>query len=131
MNDYLRLPHDAPRLTLRHVVSVGAILLLIVGIIGYIGFQGRYFLLGPQIYITEDVPFRSSERTVTIGGTTRNITHITLNGRQIFTNPEGVFRETVVLGPSINTITISARDRYGRVRSVERTVVFYSDDLIQ
>ncbi len=131
MNETLQLPSDAPRVTLRQVLGVGIILLLLLSIIGYIGFQGRYFLLGPQIYITEDVPYRSGERTVTIGGHTRNITHLTLNGRQIFTNPEGVFYETVVLGPSVNTITISATDRYGRIRNVERLVVYYPDDLIQ
>lgn len=51
---------------------------------------------------------------IEIEGKALNISYITLNDRQIFTNEEGIFKEKLLLSYGYNVITISAKDRFGR-----------------
>lgn len=91
---------------------LGAIFLLIVG---YSLFQARFIIIGPQITVAYPQDGESVEGNVfTMEGTARNISWISLNDRQIFTDDEGWWSEKLVVREGISTITISARDRFGR-----------------
>lgn len=100
------------------------VLLLTLGLLTYIAYQARFLLIGPQITITDASQGTVGERVVTIEGTVRNIARISLNGKQIYTDPEGFFREAVVLGTGYNLITIAATDRYGRSTTVKHEYVY-------
>mgnify|MGYP005867130801 CR=1 FL=1 len=102
--------------------------LLTLLLLGYIGYQARFFLLGPQITIVEAPASPSTDRVVEIEGTAKNIVGITLNGREIFTDPGGNFRERVVLQQGLNTITIEAIDRFDRSTRVHKEYVYLDEE---
>lgn len=108
---------------LRNVLLVGLSACLALVLLAYLVYQARFLILGPQVTLIETGGSPTAAQTVVLEGAAQNITHMTLNGRPIFTNQEGVFRETLVLQEGYNLITIVAKDRYGRERSVTHEYV--------
>ncbi|MFC1731271.1 hypothetical protein ACFL6I_13135 [candidate division KSB1 bacterium] len=89
--------------------------LLIIAILGYTYFQMQNLVTGPVINISEPqngATLTSSQIEVT--GTTKNISSINLNDRQIFIDESGVFGEKLLLSPGYNIITLRAEDKFGR-----------------
>ncbi len=111
-------------LTARTIFLSSLGLLGTAALIFYTLFQARFMIQGPQITITQGIPVSSNERIVTIAGIAKNITKITLNGRQIFTDEYGGFTEALVLENGYTIATIAAVDRYGRETSVAQPVVY-------
>lgn len=97
--------------------------MLAVALLAYLVYQARFLILGPQITLTETGGSPTSAQTVVLEGKADNITHMTINGRSIFTDQTGAFQETLVLNQGYNLITIVARDRYGRKREVTHEYV--------
>lgn len=97
----------------------------------YVLFQARFLILGPQIDI--ETP-RDAEEVVdpllTISGTAHNVAWLTLNGRQIFTDEEGLWSEKLLLSPGISIMTVSGRDRFGRERVRQVRVILLKPDPI-
>jgi|SRR6056297_2147051 len=101
------------------VVLIGALFVLV-----YIIFQARFLIIGPQIILTAELPMRQNERQITLTGQTNNISHLQLNGRNIFTDPQGAFSTTVTLQNGYTQVTLQAADRYGRTTTVTREFVY-------
>ena len=112
------------RLELKSVVAYSLAVVVSVVVVGYILFQARFLVIGPQIVLTKELPAVANERTVTLVGRTANITNLTLNGRTIYTDEQGTFSESLVLENGYTIMMLRAHDRFGRERSVERTVVY-------
>ncbi len=113
-----------PKLEFRTVLVIILTLLLIVGISGYILFQARFLIAGPQIELLEVPDTLQNARKITLSGRAYNITHLWLNDRQIFTNEAGYFKEAVVLENGYTVTTLKAKDRFGRETRVERPFVY-------
>ncbi len=111
--------HLTLRKTLAYVVTFSIITLLVA----YVTYQARFVIAGPtlEIYTTDTV---TNERTVTLEGQAHNIVSIELNGRAIYTNERGYFKETLVLENGYTIATVRAKDRYGRITSTERSFVY-------
>jgi hypothetical protein len=118
-----RSDHLTLHVTLKYVVGT----LLFVLFLWYILFQARLLIGGPKITLLHDLATIQDRRTVIIEGTAQNVTQITLNGRDIFVSPNGVFNETLVLQDGYTIMTIEARDRYGRTTSLSRSLVYEND----
>lgn len=114
----------ASKLELKSVVTYCLAVVALVLVVGYILFQARFLVIGPQIVLTQALPAVANERTVTLVGQTANITNLTLNGRTIYTDENGHFKESLVLENGYTIMMLRAHDRFGRERSVERTVVY-------
>lgn len=85
-------------------------------IAAYALFQARYLILGPRISI--DMPKNESmvdAGVLMVKGTAKNITHLSLNDRQIYTDTEGHFEEKLIAQKGINIMKLRALDRFGRV----------------
>jgi len=95
-----------------------------VCLLAYITWQARFLLMGPQIMLVAEPPRVSNERIITLEGSARNIAKITLNGRQIFTDPTGNFKEALVLENGYTIATIAATDRYGRTTTLMRPFMY-------
>ncbi len=92
-------------------VSLGAIAL----VLGYGALKAKDWAQGPRLavsYPADGSSFRDS--LVSIRGTARNISFLTLNGGKIFTDESGAYDEKVLLSPGYNVVTIEAQDRFGR-----------------
>lgn len=112
------------RLSLRTVLLALAIGLGLVLFVSYVAFQARFLLQGPVITLLDEPAIVQHERVVVLSGSVRNITRLTLNGRQIFTNQYGYFDEALVLENGYTIATLAATDRYGRETTVTRPFVF-------
>ena len=89
--------------------------ILLVAILGYTYFQMQNIVTGPVITITE--PKNGAVLTsshIEVIGTTKNISNINLNDRQIFIDESGAFKEKLLLSPGYNIITLRAKDKFGR-----------------
>jgi len=92
-----------------------AFILLIVGILGYTYFQMQNIIIGPVITVSDPTNGASlASSRVEVIGTTRNISSINLNDRQIFIDEKGDFKEKLLLSPGYNIITLRAEDKFGR-----------------
>lgn len=97
----------------------------------YILFQARFLILGPQITIeTPQDAQEVVEPILTISGTAHNVAWLTLNGKQIFTDEEGLWSEKLLLSPGISIMTVSGRDRFGREKEERVRVILLKPDPI-
>jgi hypothetical protein len=100
------------------------ILLLIAILGGYFLYQGRGYLFGPKIVIDYPMPAEVvHDSFIKIKGQALNISSLSLNGRQIFTDEHGFFNERLLLGRGYNIIELTATDKFGRVIKEKREVI--------
>lgn len=96
-------------------------------VVSYSIFRFYEYWEGPTVSIERPGQGTTTEkRVLTVSGSAENIDSLSLNDREIFTNPEGDFRELVVLSPGYNVIQVQAADRFGRVES--KTLMLMRDD---
>ncbi len=100
--------------------------LVLVGLLllAYSIFQARFILAGPQIDFSNSMASVQQERVVVLEGSTANIVRLTLNGREIYTDTQGNFKEALVLENGYTIATLEAHDRYGRSEEVTKTFVY-------
>lgn len=99
----------------KKVLKFSLIILFVVFILGYALFQAQNIILGPIIKIESPINGDSLDHSlVTISGVAKNISHISMNDTQIFTDDKGVFTEKLLLSYGYNIITIKATDRFNR-----------------
>lgn len=103
-------------------------LLIVAGVVitflWYIAFQARLLIAGPSITLTNNLPQITSSKVLSVEGSVDNVVEVTLNGRAIFVNQEGYFKETLVLENGYTIMTLEARDRYERIRTITQSVVY-------
>mgnify|MGYP001620109620 CR=1 FL=1 len=98
--------------------------ILFIMLIAYAGYEGRALLLGPRISITSPVNRTAvSEPLVIMEGESWNISWISLNGRQIFTDKDGHWSEKLLVSPGLSIMTLEARDRFGRKTEKQLQIV--------
>ncbi len=107
-------------------INVKLILLfiLVAALAGYFFYQGRGYLSGPEIIIeslyTGEVVHDSY---IAVKGHAFNISALTLNGRQIFTDEKGFFNEGLLLARGYNIIELTATDKFDRIKKERLEVV--------
>jgi hypothetical protein len=109
--------------TFRTILIYAIIIVVAVIFVAYVLFQARFLLAGPQIFV-QQIPATQSERLIELEGQARNIVRITLNGRQIYTDKAGYFKEALVLENGYTIATLEAEDRYGRKTSRTESFVY-------
>lgn len=115
---------DLDRLELRTLLKFIALSVTLLAVLGYITFQARYLIIGPVLTLTSDAETVQNERIIEIAGTASNVTDISLNGRPIYTDESGVFKEPLVLENGYTIMTLRAHDRYGRETVITRSFVY-------
>lgn len=111
------LPYRDSRIT--KIVLV--VFFVLVAIYAY--YEGRGLLYGPTIEIENRV-LEVSEPFITIEGQAQRIASLSMNGTAIQVTEDGLFSEGYVLAPGYNSITLSARDRFGQTTTREIEVVY-------
>jgi hypothetical protein len=101
-------------------------LLLVMGVlfVAYCLFQARFLILGPGISIDshQDGALVASS-TIHLSGTVRNAAWIDLNGKQIFTDENGLWNEKLIVSEGVSIMTVRVRDRFGRETSERISLV--------
>ena len=113
------------------ILKVILTLLILSLIVLYVIFQARFLIIGPQILLENEPTVQQNERIINLVGTARNITHLWLNDRQIYTDENGYFKEALVLENGYTITTLKAKDRYGRETKVVRSFVYTPASIIK
>lgn len=97
-------------------------------VLGYGAFQFRNLAFGPRIWITSP---RDGEATTTpvisVSGIIENAAFITFNGAQIFTDETGNWNEDIVLMSGYNVLTVTAKDRFGKVATKTLHIIYNNE----
>jgi hypothetical protein len=113
------------RRILKTAMGVGLAMLVII----YAGYKFQDFWRGPTITITHPQSGEQFDRPVVeLTGTAKRIAFLSLNGKQIYTDPSGHFEETLLLSPGHNIITVSAEDKFNRETEKKLQLVLSTDD---
>jgi hypothetical protein len=109
---------------LRTLIKYWLISIVVLLTIGFVVFQARFLITGPQIVIRDLPPGPYNARQITLTGDAYNISRLWLNDRAIYTDAKGRFEEAIVLENGYTVATLRAEDRYGRTTSVSTALVF-------
>lgn len=96
---------------LRKRLTVAVFVLILFGVASYGAYQARAYLSGPHIIIESKM---LEGRLLGLAGTAERIAFLSLQGKQIFTDENGRWQETLLLLPGYNSVSIAATDRFGR-----------------
>jgi len=110
--------------TLRSLLYYTTLFCIALLFIGYTLFQARFILEGPLITLNSSPAVVQTQRLVMLEGVAQNIVRMTLNGRQIYTDKDGYFKEALVLENGYTVTTLQAHDRYGHTRSYTQEFVY-------
>jgi len=103
--------------------------IMTAGVVYYAHFQSRELVLGPRIsFESPESGGVVSESVVTITGSAERIAFIRLNGRQIFTDESGVFKEKLPLLPGHNIMELRATDRFGRITTEKLHITYEREE---
>ncbi|TSC84583.1 MAG: Uncharacterized protein G01um101417_114 [Parcubacteria group bacterium Gr01-1014_17] len=97
--------------TFRKRLTLTLSFIVLTGLVSYGIYQARAYLRGPNIFIESTI---QSGPLLALAGTAERIAFLSLQGKQIFTNENGRWQETLLLLPGYNSIAIVATDRFGR-----------------
>lgn len=103
----------------KFLIGTVAVLVLIYGL-----WQARDFLRGPRIYL--EIPKQGEvfdKNPMVVKGQAFDVIKFTMNGRTIFTDENGSFREETLLAKGINDMEIYAEDKFGHEKRIRRTVL--------
>lgn len=95
----------------RKRLMIASSVLILVGIASYGAYQARAYLSGPHLIIESKT---REGWLMALAGTAERIAFLSLQGKQIFTDENGRWQETLLLLPGYNNITVAATDRFGR-----------------
>lgn len=102
--------------------------LVVVLVAGYGLFEARRILTGPVVTIESPRDgSATSSAAVILSGEAQNISFLSVNDRQTYTDERGRFSELLSLPPGFTILTVAATDRFGRKtsRTVSITVLNY------
>jgi cytoskeletal protein RodZ len=111
-------------------ITPGRFIALIVGsfivvFLVYFGFQYRKLYMPPPLTIS--APSQESivkEKKLDILGTTNPDATVTVNGASVTVRSDGRFFTQILVEPGVNTITILATSRFGKITTIVRKVGF-------
>lgn len=95
-------------------ISILALGLFFVIVVGYAGFEARGIIAGPQVSISSQSA-AVHEALVNVTGKAERISSLTLNGSAVSVTQDGRFDQEFLLSPGENTLTLEGRDAYGRI----------------
>lgn len=107
------------------IASITVIVLVIIGLGIYAYLQSREYLRGPVLVIEE--PLNGSMSTtsrVEVRGLAHNVSFLTLNGRRIFTDELGRFKESLLLPDGYSIMLLEAKDRFGHTETKKLELVY-------
>jgi cytoskeletal protein RodZ len=101
-----------------------AVAVLLLGFLGYLTWQVNGILQPPKLSVfTPADGYISSKLVTLVQGETEKEVRLTVNGKDIRPNDKGKFEIPVDLSNGVNTITISAIKKHGKMTTITRHVI--------
>lgn len=110
------------------LVSIAFLLIFLILIIGYVGYQIFKFQTPPSLTIIEPTEgLITNEQEVTVKGLTQSLVLIEIDGQQIETNEKGEFETIVKLTEGVNTLSVKAmRPSNSNLNTTQSIKIIYS-----
>src|SRR3989344_25297 len=107
-------------------LTVIAIVVFFIGVLGYAYFEARNVIRGPQIALAAVLEdgLVVDKPLILVRSVARNIPELRMNSRTIPTTEAGAFEEAHLLAPGYNTIRLEAWDKIGRTTHADIQVVY-------
>lgn len=106
------------------LISRGIISLVVLGILGFIGFRLYPIIHGPRIHVETLTNGETlMDSMIRISGIADYTQQLIVNGKELPLSPTGSFDEKLILNPGYNLVTIAASDRYGKTTNRSYIVV--------
>ncbi|MDD5050900.1 MAG: hypothetical protein PHV93_04180 [Candidatus Pacebacteria bacterium] len=100
-------------------------ILILAGLTGYVIYQSRKLLTGPEIFISSPADGETvASSTITISGQVSNATNISLNDNPIVIDESGNFKEERVLLPGLNIIKIHVENQFKKTAGKILQIVY-------
>ena len=92
------------------------IILIAVSVVGgYAYFRTIDLVRGGEITISHPINGATVNKSlITVEGKAKNVSTLTLNGQQIYTDESGTIHEEILLMPGYNALEVRAEDRFKR-----------------
>lgn len=105
------------------IVAIFTLILFLLSVVGYIGYQIYKFQTPPQLTITQPTDeFQSELDTVIVKGNTESSAILTINGEKVEVDTLGYFEKEIELNEGVNTISITAKKNSSNQLEVNRTL---------
>ena len=76
------------------------------------------------VQIEAKVEHGADTSLATVVGKAENANFITLNGREIYIDKDGSFKESIALIPGVSVVTIKAKDKFGNNKEKKFQIVY-------
>ncbi|MES2930578.1 MAG: hypothetical protein V4665_02235 [Patescibacteria group bacterium] len=97
--------------------------LVLFGAIGTFAYEKMSFLLN-GVKIKAEISRTDTSPVIHITGNAKNAVYVSLNGREIFIDKDGVFIEPVALLPGFGVVTLEAQDKFGKTAEKKFEVIY-------
>ncbi len=105
---------------IKNIMVSGAILICFL----YLIFYFKNIVTAPDLQITQpDKNILTSASALTVSGQTEPEAEVRINGEIVLNNDKGIFSQTINLKKGMNSITVSAKKKYSRERSITRQIL--------
>lgn len=117
-------PIDTTRFKLTPARALGSVILgLIIIFFVYLWIEYRFLVGSPFLEVSQPVnQFNTSSPVIQVSGRTDPEAKLSINNQQIEVDSSGRFSQEIKLSEDINTVTIVAASKTGKITKVERTV---------
>lgn len=110
-------------MTFRKKLSLGFSVLAAIGITALVLRHLIPLLTGPVLIVRNPIHGATYEESlISISGTTKRAVRMTLNGQTILVREDGLYDIPLVLIDGINTLRLTAEDKFGRTTNAELMV---------
>ncbi len=112
------------------LIAIVALIVFLLSVVGYIGFQIYKFQTPPQLTIFEPSDeFEAKEEKILVKGSTDAGSTVTVNGLPVELDPIGTFEKEITLNEGVNSITvISKKNSNNSLESSQTLKVLYNLD---
>jgi hypothetical protein len=117
-------------MTAKTLLRSGSLMLLAVVLLGYSLSRASDLLFGIHLNVLGIRDGQSvTSPTLEVSGEAKHATGVTIDGHRVSVDTHGVWRDTVVLLPGYNAVTVTAADKFGR--TVSNQFAIYYDAPVQ
>ena len=96
-------------------LKIGVMIVFVAGLLTYAAFETHTILSGPRISVTSPGDGSTvAGENITIEGTAENVSFLSFNGRQIYTDKAGKFSEQLLVPEGYTILELKASDRFNR-----------------
>ncbi len=109
-------------------IKIGVVIVFICALGAYATYETRDILNGPEITVVSPQNGSTvSGELVSVEGTAKNISFLSFNGRQIYTDTAGKFSEELLVPEGYTILELKGADRFNR-EAVTHIKIIRKDD---